>query len=53
MKVACRNWTFVAETPAGSVLWISASAASTCRVSDTVSASGCFWMPMITAGLPW
>ena len=28
MKVACRNWTFVAETPAGSVFWMLSSAAS-------------------------
>jgi hypothetical protein len=52
MKVACRNWTLVAEMPAGSVFWISASAASTFAVKETVSASGCFWTPMMTAGLP-
>ena len=33
MKVACRNWTLVAETPGGSVFWMSASAASILRVS--------------------
>ena len=28
MKVACRNWTLVAEMPAGSVRWMACSAAS-------------------------
>ena len=53
MKVACRNWMLVADTPGGSVFWISASAASIRRVSETVSAFGCFWIPMMTAGSPW
>ena len=53
MKVACRNWMLVAATPGGSVFWISPSAASIRRVSATVSALGCFWMPTMTAGSPW
>ena len=52
MKVAWRNWILLAVTPAGSVLWMASSWASTARVSVTVSAVGCFWMPTITAGLP-
>jgi hypothetical protein len=53
MKVACRNWMLLADTPAGSVFWMSPSAASIRRVSATVSAFGCFWIPMMTAGSPW
>ena len=42
MNVACRNWTLVAEMPAGSVRWMACNAASICFVSATVSAPGCF-----------
>jgi hypothetical protein len=52
MKVACRNWTFVAVIPAGSVFWIAWSASSTFWVRGTVSAPGCFWTETMTAGLP-
>ena len=52
MNSAWRNSTWGALSPAGRPLASSASAASTSRVTRTVSALGCFWMLTTTAGTP-
>ncbi len=52
MKSAWRNSTCGASSPGGRPAPTSASAASTARVSATVSACGCLCTPRITAGRP-
>ncbi len=52
MKSAWRKVTRGAAMPTGKPPFSSASAASTCRVSATVSAAGCFCTDRITAGWP-
>ncbi len=52
MKSAWRNSPVSICMPSGSEAWISASTASRRRVSSSVLAVGCFWMPTITASFP-
>ena len=57
MKVACLNWTLLAVTPFvfGSFSrcsWMIFSCFSISSVRVIVSAVGCFWIPMMTAGPP-
>ena len=52
MKSAWRNSTRGSASPGGRPCFSSPSAASICAVSFTVSASGCFWMLITTAGRP-
>ena len=50
MKSDCRKMWLLIFMPGGRVFWMSASTASSWRVSWSVFAVGCFWMPRITAG---
>ena len=52
MKLACRIVTMGAPMPGGRLMPKPARASSTRCVSFTVSASGCYWIPWVTAGLP-
>ena len=52
MKSDCRKMWRLIVIPSGRVAWTSSSVASRRRVSSSVFAPGCFWMPSTTAGFP-